>query len=320
MLDPTFVTAPDTVGFLLLDRFSMMAFTSALEPLRVANRVAGRELYRWRIFSLDGLPVRASNGLMVVADEPLSASSQMRSLLVVASFEPERHAAGPAVALLRRLARFGIAMGALDTGAWPLAAAGLLDHHRITLHWEAAPAFAATFPKVELSPRLYEIDRNRFTSAGGTSPFDMMLHLIGRRHGETLVRSITEQLVAATWRAGDLPQRPTLANRLGVRHARLGEVLAAIELDPSESWSLAVLARRTGISPRALTTLFRRETGTSPHRFILQLRLLKARDQLAATSRSIRDVALDCGFASLEHFSRSFHRQFGTPPSALRRR
>lgn len=322
MLDPTLSTssAPDHIGFLLLDRFSMMAFTSAVEPLRVANRVAGRELYRWQVLSLDGQPVQASNGLKVLADAAIDADVEISALIVVASFEPERHLTARLVARLRRLARFGVSMGALDTGAWPLAAAGLLDHYRVTLHWEAAPAFASAFPDVELSPQLYEIDRDRFTSAGGTSPFDMMLYLIGRRHGDTLAWAVTEQLVSASWRSGDLPQRPAIGTRLGIRDRRLSAVLEAIELDPAEAWSLAKMARRTGISVRGLTTLFRNETGTSPHRFLLQLRLHKAFQQLAHTGQPVREVALDCGFSSLEHFSRSFHRHFGQPPSAIRRR
>jgi AraC family carnitine catabolism transcriptional activator len=320
MLDPAARSAPEPVGFLLLDRFSMMAFTSALEPLRVVNRAAGRELYRWRVFSLDGQPVRASNGLAVMADAPLCDDKEVRSLVVISSFDPEVHVTGPTIARLRRLARLGVAMGALDTGAWPLAAAGLLDGYRITLHWEAAPAFAASFPRVELSPKLYEIDRDRFTSAGGTSPLDMMLYLIGQRHGNTLARSVTEQLVTAALRAGDLPQRPPVGERLGVRDHRLRDLLQAIDQDPGAPWPIAALARRAGISARGFTSLFRRETGTSPHRYLLQLRLTRAREQLAATNHSVRDVAFDCGFASLEHFSRSFHRRFGTTPSAMRRR
>ncbi len=320
MLDPVARAAPDPVAFLLLDRFSMMAFTSAIEPLRVANRAAGRELYRWQILSLDGQPVQASNGLAVLADGPMPEHRAFTSLVVVASFEPERHVVGTTLGRLRRLARFGVAMGALDTGVWPLAAAGLLDGYRATLHWEAAPGFASAFPAVKLTSRLYEIDRDRFTSAGGTSPFDMMLHLIGRRHGDTLAKAVTEQLVSCSWRAGDLPQRPRIGARLGVRDGRLGRVLDAIEQDPAASWPLPVLARHAGLSVRGLTGLFRRETGQSPHRFLLDLRLRQAHDQLLGTDRTVREVALDCGFASLEHFSRSFHRRFGTSPSALRRR
>ncbi|HEX2526470.1 MAG TPA: GlxA family transcriptional regulator [Geminicoccus sp.] len=313
-------SSPDPIGFLLLDRFSMMAFTSAVEPLRVANRMAGRELYRWRVFSLDGRPVEASNGLSVVAHQPFGAGLDVSSLIVVASFEPERHLVGSTMATLRRLARHGVALGAADTGAWPLAAAGLLDGYRITLHWEAAPAFAAAFPKVELSPKLYQIDRDRFTSAGGTSSFDMMLFLIGRRHGETIARSVAEQLVSGALRAGDVPQRPELAARLGVRDRRLRALVAEMERDPASTWSLTSMADFTGLPVRSLTSLFRREIGTSPHRFILQLRLNKARQRLAASDLPVRDIAFDCGFASLEHFGRSFRRHFGTAPSAARSR
>ena len=310
---------PEQIGFLLLDRFSMMAFTSAVEPLRIANRAAGLELYRWQIASVDGVPARASNGLALVADRALSSLGGISALVVVASFEPERHAVRSTLAQLRRLARFGVAMGALDTGAWPLAAAGLLDGYRVTLHWEAAPAFASAFPNVMISPHLYEIDRDRFTSAGGTSPFDMMLYLIGRRHGDTLARSIAEQLVSAAWRPADLPQRPPLSTRIQVRDRRLAMILTAIDENPAAPWTLAAIASRAGMSVRRLTELFQRETGNPPHRFVLQLRLRRARTLLESADHGIREVADACGFASPEHFSRSFRRAFGVPPSAVRR-
>ena len=309
--------SPDQIGFLLLPRFSLMAFTSALEPLRIANRTAGRELYRWRICSVDGQPVQASNGLSLLVDAAFRDMVGIGALIVVASFDPERHLVPSALAHLRRLARFGTVMGALDTGAWLLAAAGLLDRYRITLHWEAAPAFALAYPEVEISPRLYEVDRDRFTSAGGTSPLDMMLHLIGRRHGETLTRSITEQLVAGKWRPADLPQRPASSAR--VRDRRLARLLDAIEAEPTAAWSLAAMAEHVHVSPRRLLDLFLRETGVSPHRFVQHLRLRAARTILETSNRSIRDVSLDCGFASLEHFSRSFRRRYGVAPSTLRR-
>ena len=313
-------TSPESVGFLLLSRFSMMAFTSAVEPLRVANRMAGRALYRWRVFTLDGQPVCASNGLSVVADASLAEPLEVTSLIVVASFDPEQHLRAPLLSCLRHVARHGVALGAMDTGAWPLAAAGLLDGYRVTLHWEAAPTFASAFPTVVLSNRLYEIDRDRFTSAGGTSSFDMILYLIGRRHGDTIARAIEEQLVSGALRPADMPQRPELAGRLGVRDPRLRILLADIERDPARAWSLQVIARQTGMSVRSLTALFRRELGTSPHRFVLELRLEHARQRLLATDQPVRDIAFDCGFASLEHFGRSFRRQYGTAPSTARRR
>ena len=315
MLDPD-QPAPDQIGFLLLPRFSLMAFTSALEPLRIANRAAGRELYQWRICSVDGQPVQASNGLSLLVDAAFRDMAESSALIVVASFEPEQHLVPSTLAHLRRLARFGAEMGALDTGAWLLAAAGLLDGYKITLHWEAVPAFALKYPNTEISPRLYEVDRDRFTSAGGTSSFDMMLHLIGQRHGETLTRSITEQLVAGSLRPADLPQRP--ASSACVHDHRLARLLDAIEAEPTAGWSLATMAGHAHVSRRRLLDLFRQETGTSPHRFVHHLRLQVARSILETSDRSVRDVSLDCGFASLEHFSRSFRRRYGVAPSMLR--
>lgn len=309
----------EEIAFLLLERFSLMAFTSTIEPMRAANRAAGRELYRWRVLSIDGGPVRASNGLAMLADAPLGDRVPAPCLIVVASFEPEQHLLPATLARLRRFARFGVTFGALDTGAWLLAAAGLLDGYRITLHWEAVPAFAAAFPKVELSPHLFEIDRDRFTSAGGTSPMDMMLHLIARRHGPTIARAVTEQFVYGGARPGDLPQRPALAARLDVRDERLVRLVDAIDRDPADGWPLARLQRLSGLSARRLGELFRAQLGVGPARFVVQRRLLRARDLLEGTRLSIREIALESGFGSLEHFSRAYRARFGQPPSAARR-
>ncbi len=155
MLDQVNQEPPERLGFLLVPEFSMIGFFSAVEPLRVANRLCGRQLFSWHIFSVGGEPVPASNGMTIVADAPISAVERFPTVMVCASFEPERHASKPLLAWLRRLDRQGTRLGALDTGTCILARAGLLDGHRATLHWEAVPAFAEQFPDVEVTHELF---------------------------------------------------------------------------------------------------------------------------------------------------------------------
>jgi len=154
---------PEPIGFLLVPQFSMMAFLSAVEPLRVANRLAGRELFAWHAYSGDGAPVQASNGMRIMVEAPMAAISAIPTLLVCAGFEPERYATRAVARLLRRLARAGVVLGALDSGAFRLAKAGLLEGVTVTMHWEAVPAFRESFPQVRVADELYEIDGGRIT-------------------------------------------------------------------------------------------------------------------------------------------------------------
>ena len=174
---------PERIGFLLVPKFSMIAFFSAVEPLRVANRLSGRQLYSWTIFSPDGKPVAASNGMTLLPDAAIDSVDSFPSLVVCASFQPEKAESEPLLAWLRRLDRTGAALGAVDTGTHVLARAGLLDGYRVTLHWESLSGFAEEFPDLNVTGELFEIDRRRFTAAGGTAPLDMMLHRIAARHG-----------------------------------------------------------------------------------------------------------------------------------------
>ena len=170
--------SPERIGFLLVPEFSMMAFFSAVEPLRVANRLSGKNLYSWHIFSPDGGPVEASNGMAVLAEAPMGKVESFPAMIVCASFDPDRYVSKPLLSWLRRLARKGTELGGLDTGAQILARAGLLNGYHVTLHWEHLPAFQESFPDIEVSEELFEIDGKRFTCSGGTAALDMMLHMI----------------------------------------------------------------------------------------------------------------------------------------------
>ncbi|WP_198598887.1 AraC family transcriptional regulator [Enterovibrio norvegicus] len=130
-----------TLSFLLLPEYAMVSLLSAIEPLRIANRLAGKTLFRWQCFSEDGEPVLASNGLALQDSISINTSEKPRNLFVNASFHPEKHMSELAIKWLRDLHRLGVMIGALDTGCYLLAKAKLLDGYPITLHWEAKPSF-----------------------------------------------------------------------------------------------------------------------------------------------------------------------------------
>ena len=314
--DPNAV--PTRIGFLLIRNFSMMAFTSAVEPLRSANRMSGRTLYEWRIISPDGKPVAASNGIEVVPHKAMSEIDRERILVVVTGIDVQRYEDERILGFLRRIARQGATMGALCTGSHLLARAGLLEGRRCTIHWENLGGFAEDFPDIEVSSDLYEIDRDRFTCSGGTAALDMMLHLIGRQHGQALAHQVSEQFIHDRIREPHDHQRMELRARLGVSHPKLISVIGEMELNLEEPLSQTDLAERAGLSTRQLERLFRKYLGATPTRYYLTLRLHRARQLLVQTSMSILSVALACGFVSASHFSKCYRECFGRTPRAER--
>ncbi|HWA46285.1 MAG TPA: GlxA family transcriptional regulator [Hypericibacter adhaerens] len=323
MPTPARIDLPETLGFLLLPKFSMMAFVSAVEPLRVANRLAGAMLYQWEIVSLEGASILASNGMALVADRQLSQLSRggarYRTVVVGAGFEPERGYDRRVRDWLRRLDRNGVELGAMDTGSFVLARAGLLDGYRATTHWESLDSFRERFPKVEAEGGLFAIDRNRLTCAGGTAALDMMLHLISRRHGHRLATAVSEQFIHARIRDPQDRQRMEPAARQGVSHAGLGRAIALMEKNLEEPLDAARMARGAGLSQRQLERLFREHLKTTPQRYYLDLRLQRARALLQYSEMPVVEVAVACGFGSAAHFSRSYRTWSGRAPSAERR-
>jgi AraC family transcriptional regulator, glycine betaine-responsive activator len=311
---------PLTIGFLLVPNFSMMAFASAVEPLRSANRSAGVELYRWRLFSVDGGPVAASNGIAVMPHLSIKAIEPVKAVVVCAGIDVERYHNRAVFAWLRRLVTAGCDVGAISTGAYVLARAGLLDGKRCALHWENAPAFAEAFPNISVSGEIFVIDGNRFTCSGGTAALDMMLHLIKMQHGHKLATAVSEQFIHGQIRDHADPQRMPLRARIGVAHPKLLAAVAAMEASVDAPRSAAALARQARVSPRQLERLFRKYLACTPTQYYLEVRLARARQLLAQTSQSILDVALACGFVSASHFSKTFRSHFGVSPRETRRR
>ena len=183
----------ETYCFYLVPGFSAMGFVAAMEPLRVANRLAQRPVFAWRLFSADGEPVAASCGLKVAVDGPLDETAA--ALIVCAGFEPRRAISRPLVAALRRMARKGAALGALDTGVYLLAEAGLIGDQPVTLHWEAVPAFREDYPAACVTEDLFCLGERLFTCAGGTAAIDMMLERIALRQGPALARAVSDQFI-----------------------------------------------------------------------------------------------------------------------------
>lgn len=304
---------PRRFAFYLAPNLSMIAFSAALEPLRIANRMSNRLLYSWTIHSADGEAVRCSNGVSLAVDEGLVDFPGRVLLFVCSGIDVQFAATPPVLAWLRRQDRRGVALGAICTGSYILARADLLEGRRCTIHWENIPGVIEEFPSLRISNQIYEIDRGRYTCGGGTSAADLMLRIISDEHGVELAALVSEQILY-TARGPNAEQRLSVPGRIGVRHPRLVAIIRSMEANLEHPLRLSALADEAGMSTRQLERLFRRYLNRSPKRYYMELRLKRARSLLLQTEMSVIDVALACGFASPSHFSKCYRQHYERTP------
>ncbi|KAA5607452.1 helix-turn-helix domain-containing protein [Roseospira marina] len=319
MFKPVDQRRPRLLQFLLLQRFSMLAFTSAVEPLRTANRLAGQTLYDWEILTTTGTAAVASNGIHVLPDSTLGEERPDADAVVVcAGLGMEGYDSPEVTRWLRRHARRGVPVGGLCTGPLALAAAGLLKGYRCTIHWENVESFVEQFPDLAITATLYEIDRDRFTCAGGTSALDMMIAIIREEHGRALAVRVADALIHTGLRHPEDPQRVALRERIGVSDPKVLAAIAHMEAHLENPVPVEVLASQIRVSHRQLERLFQKHLGASPSRYYLRLRLQRARSLLAQTSMTVLQVAVACGFSSASHFSKCYRQEFGQAPRRWR--
>jgi len=305
-------------GFLTLPNYSMIALTSAVEPLRMANRVCRHEVYEWTLVSLDGAPVAASNGMSLVPTIALDRMGPVNVVFVCGGIDVQQAVTRELLAALRRLAQRRVALGALCTGGYALAKAGLLDKYKAAIHWENMSALREEFPRIVFTDQLFAIDRDRYTCSGGIAPLDLMLNMIKDDLGSDIAPLISEQFILDRIRSEGDRQHIPLQAQVGIYHDRLIKAAELMEANIEEPLSLDELAAAIGVSRRQIERLFRRHLGQVPTKYYLELRLRRARELLLQTSMSIMDITTACGFQSPPHFSKCYRSVFGHPPSAER--
>jgi transcriptional regulator GlxA family with amidase domain len=310
--------AKSKFAFLTLRRYSMIALSTAVEPLRMANILTRQSAYEWSIVSLDGRPTPASNGLELTPTIALEEAGPLDILFVCGGVDVQDAVSPPLLAALRRLADKGVPLGALCTGGYALARAGLLDKYRATIHWENLSALREEFPRILLNDQLFTIDRDRFTCSGGVAPLDLMLHLVKSKLGARVSQLISEQFIVDRVRNDRDRQYVPLRAQIGVSHETLIRVAQLMEQNIERPLSLDEIAAATQLSRRQIERLFKRHLNCVPKRYYLQMRLRRARELLLQTSMPIIDITAACGFQSSPHFSRCYRAQFGCPPSAER--
>ena len=307
-----------TIAFLLVHDFSMMCFSSLIEPLRSMNRLIGHEYYKWVFLSEDGGPIRSSNGASLIIDRPMHELEHCDAICVCTGIDVAAHASDTIISWLRQEARKGRIMGSISTGTHFLAKAGLLDYTRCTTHWENIEGFRELFPEVDVSGRLYESSEKHFSCAGGTAAFDLALLWISEKFGKKVTTAVADQFLHGTGRSPEEPQRNNWVERYSTHNPKLLDVIKLMEDNLEEPLSRQELADAAKVSVRQLERLFGKYLQISPSLFYLQLRLERACYFLRQTAMPISEVAVACGFISFSHFSRSYRKQFNCSPSEER--
>ena len=308
---------PLDVAVLVLPDSNLLSLAAAVDPMRAANRRAGRALFRWAYYSLDSSGAELTAGFTLPA-QPVADLDRTQLLMVIAGFNLHRHASPALLASLRRLAPRCLAVAGVDGGSQVMAMAGLLDGHMATTHWEDRDQFAATFDRVSLRPDRFVVSGNRLTAGGAAPTIDMMLHLIALRHGADLSARVAGALIYDPGPAGTAPQALTATARLARRHPVVARAVALMEAHLDEPLRVATLAQRLRLSLRHLETLFQRALGQSPKQFYLALRLSEARRMAQDSPLSVAEIAQATGFSGQSAFSRAFARHFGISVRDLR--
>ncbi|GHE95392.1 AraC family transcriptional regulator [Aliiroseovarius zhejiangensis] len=313
--DPTpATTAPRRFVFVLVEGFTLLSFAGAIDALRIANRAAGRRLYEWVLMGEGGQTITSSAGTSFNLDSDLVELKREDCVVICSGVDVQSHCTTKLLNWLRREARRGVKIAGLCTAAHVIAKAGLLNDKRATIHWENHDSFAEAFDEVDLTKRVFVIDGNIMTAAGGTSSIDLMLKLIADEHGEDIANIVADQQIYTSIRTDRDTQRLSVPTRIGVRHPKLSEVIQKMEANIEEPISPSILAADVGLSTRQLERLFRRYLNRSPKRYYMELRLQKARNLLMQTDMSVINVALACGFSSPSHFSKCYRSHYDTTP------
>jgi transcriptional regulator GlxA family with amidase domain len=298
-------------GFVLLEHFSLPAFTQMLDTIVTANLLRP-QLFAARTFGLDESEVISDLGLVIRPDARIdgAAIKDLDLLVICGGYRTELKASELFIQLLKTAADLGISLAGLWNGAWFLGRAGVLEGYRCAIHPEHRPALAEFCKATQVSSEPYVIDRDRLTASSPSGAFHMALDWIKTLHDKALVEGIEDILAFEESRYRRI--KPTENICLS---APLREVVKLMDANLEEPLELTQLATYVGRSRRQLERLFKEQLGTTPQRYYLELRITEARRLLQHTELSQVDVLVACGFVSPSHFSKCYSAYFGYRPS-----
>lgn len=276
--------------------------------------------YTCRTIAAEAGPLRATGGITVSAEHDLGGLSAASLVLIPGWRGVDEPVPAALCEALRDAHHAGVRLASICSGVFVLAASGLLDDRRATTHWRYADALARRYPRIEVQPDVLFVDEGDvLTSAGSAAGLDLCLHIVRRDYGAEHANAVARRLVVPALRDGGQRQfipRPA-PSRQPIGIAPLFDRVRG-RLD--EDWPAARLARIANLSPRTLARRFIEATGLPPHAWVTRERIARAADLLETSDAALGDIAVACGFGSLETFRREFRRQRGIPPSAHRKR
>lgn len=300
--------------------FNLSATAGFIDPMRAANYLDGTARFRWVMASPEGGMTMASNGLSVETKLLADAAAAAFDMVVVSSsWAPEAHVSPGLLAVLRRFARAGCVIGAIDTGAFILAEAGLIEGRRATVHYEHIDALRELRETVEVGEDLYVFDGNRFTCCGGTAAVDLGLHIVRRQCGDALANAAARYIFHPGVRPASTPQSPATVEPFG--HAppeAVRRIIAEMERHLEQPLPIPALCALARISQRQVNRLFARHVGRTPQLYYRDIRLDRARGLVTQTELPMSQIAVASGFASQAHFSKAYHERFGIQPRSDR--
>ena len=301
--------------FILIEDFAHLAFSNAVEPLRISNLIKGEALYSFSLGAEGGQSVRASNETVTLVNHGVDDLPRCDRLFVLSGLQMRNRITPALLAMLRRERARGSNIGALCSGAYILAKAGFLDGQKCAIHWDYHDSFMEEFPDIPLVRNVFVADEKHITASGGSATADLMLHLIERDHGRDLAVAVADQMVYTAAREATAEQRVSLQSRNGMRNPHLTKAIARMQDHIEDPISPSVIAEDLGISTRQLERLFGRYLNTSPKKYFMELRLERARHLLLQTEMSVTEIACACGFEATGHFARVYKGAYGVTPT-----
>jgi transcriptional regulator GlxA family with amidase domain len=311
------LSRPEHIVFLLVEGFTHLALSGSVEVLRVANLLSGRELYRWTTMAQDRTSQCSSNGLETKVQTDLLPLRHNTRLYVVSGNDVQKYITSQLITYLRTQHRHGVHIGAVCSGSFVLAKAGLLTNGTCAVHWAHHTALRELYPDINITADAFYTQTRHHTASGGTAGAEMMLHLVSEAHGSDLANEIADYLVLARVRGVGEQQRMPDHIRYGTRNKILLQSVKLMDANIEEPLTTREISDLIGISVRQMERTFRNHVGQSPGTYYKEIRLQFAKNLIATTDMSIIQIAISSGFSSASHFSRIFKAKFGETPYGL---
>ncbi|WP_087724407.1 GlxA family transcriptional regulator [Pandoraea sp. PE-S2T-3] len=321
---PPCTEAKLSIGLVLLHQFTLAAFAGLIDVLRLAADHGGRSRQidvHWRVMSMDGLPRQSSAGVAINVESALPDDPSCFDYIAMCGGNdyPNTYLPPPLRDWLQRASAQHVRMLGICTGTFTLAQAGLVGSRTVCVHWNVLDAFRTRFGQTKaVVDHLFVDEGDLITCAGSTAAIDLGLYLVARHCGQAKAQQVVRHMMLQGIRPAKLPQAHFYADLSHIADVRVRQAAHFIEQRIDNPPTLDAIARYVNVGRRQLERAFHEALGVSPMSFLRSMRLDYGRWQLRHDTRSITDIALECGFSDGAHFSRDFRARYGVSPREFR--